>query len=141
MNLPGRVSAALAAALLCTVIVAKLSQAAEPRVALKGYDPVAYFTEHRPMKGVPAHRMDWDGARYQFASAKNRDLFSGDPDRYVPQFSGFCSAALSKGKKIEGDPNVWKIVDGRLYVFSRAGPAVEDPAVLARAHAKWKEMK
>ncbi len=113
----------------------------EPRVALRGFDPVAYFTENRPVRGMPEFQRDFDGTRYYFASARNRDLFSADPDRYAPQFSGYCSSSVGHGRKNEGDPLVWKIVDGRLYVFGRAGPWVDDPATLVRSHAAWPSLK
>ncbi len=112
----------------------------EPRLALKGYDPVAYFTEQRPMRGAPEFRHDWDDVRYQFASAKNRSTFAADPDRYVPQFSAFCTWGLAMGKTVEADPNVWKIVGGKLYVFSSPKAleaAAKDPNLLPRAHQVW----
>ena len=106
-------------------------------VSLKGYDPVAYFSEGRPMKGSPEFRREWDGARYHFANGKHRDAFAANPDRYLPQFSGLCAAAMSYGKTFEADPTVWKIVDGKLYVFKdRMGleRLEKDPDLLARAH-------
>jgi YHS domain-containing protein len=124
----------------CGVALAQ-SSASEPRLALRGYDPVAYFTDNKPVKGDPRYQHDFDGTRYQFASAQHRSQFEADPDRYAPQFSGLCSAAIAGGQKKEGDPNVWKIVDGKLYVFSKAGPWVEDPAVIPKAQARWKETK
>ncbi len=113
----------------------------EPRVVLKGYDPVAYFTEQRPVKGSSEYRQDYDGVRYHFSSAKNRDTFATDPDRYAPQFAGLCAAALSMGNTYEADPTAWKIVDGKLYVFrSQKGleMAEKDPTVLTRARENWR---
>jgi YHS domain-containing protein len=113
----------------------------EPRVALKGYDTVAYFTESRPLKGAAGFHHDWDGTRYLFASAKNRETFVSNPDRYAPQFTGLCAAGLAFGKYLEADPTVWKIVEGRLYVFadSKGLERVEkDPALFARSHGNWK---
>ncbi len=112
-----------------------------PRVALQGYDPVAYFTENRPVQGAPEFQRDFDGTRYYFASARNRDLFAADPDRYAPQFSGYCSSSVGHGRRNEGDPQVWKIVGGKLYVFGKAGPWVDDPAALVRSHAAWPSLK
>lgn len=111
---------------------------AQPRVVLKGYDPVAYFTEKRPVKGTHEYGQEFDGERYHFASARNRAAFNGDPDRYSPQFAGMCAVALSTGKAVEADPTVWKIVEGKLYVFSspRGLAAYEkNPALLDKAHA------
>jgi YHS domain-containing protein len=112
--------------------------AAHPRVVLQGYDPVAYFTESRPVKGAPEHVQVFDGERYHFASAGNRATFNADPDRYAPQFAGMCAMAVSMGKAVEADPTVWKIVGGKLYVFSSArGLAAyeKNPALLDKAHA------
>lgn len=109
--------------------------------ALKGHDPVAYFLEGRPVKGAPSISYDFDDSRYQFAKPKHRDLFAADPDRYAPQFTGLCTVGMAKGMKAEADPSVWKIVDGKLYVFSsvQAREQVEkDPSLLAKAHQAFK---
>ena len=120
--------------------LAQGTTAAEPRLVLKGYDAVAYFTEQRPVKGAADYRADWDGARYHFATARNRDAFTANPDRYAPQFSGLCATALSMGKKVEADPALWKIIDGKLYVFSAPkGMAMveKDPTLLTRSSQNW----
>ncbi len=109
--------------------------------ALKGHDPVAYFLEGRPVQGAPSISYDFDDSRYQFAKPKHRDLFAADPDRYAPQFTGLCTVGMAKGMKAEADPRVWKIVDGKLYVFSsvQAREQVEkDPSLLAKAHQVFK---
>ena len=85
-------------------------------VAIKGYDTVAYFTEGQPMKGSSDFVASWNGAEWHFANAEHRDLFSANPERYAPQFGGFCSAGISKGKKVAADPEAWTIVDGKLYI-------------------------
>ena len=116
------------------------AQSSEPRVVLKGYDTVAYFTEKRPTKGTPQYKVDWDGGRYYFVNATNRDAFNADPEHYAPQFSGYCAVALSTGKRVEGDPAQWKIVDGKLYVFSAAKGkemADKDPTLLTRSGQNW----
>ena len=92
-------------------------EAASPRLVLKGHDPVAYFTDSKPVKGNPKISYDWDDGRYYFASTKNRDTFASDPDRYAPQFGGYCTGSMSRGVRNEGNPDAWVIVDGRLYVF------------------------
>lgn len=92
------------------------SFAQEPRVVLQGHDPVAYFTEGRPMKGSSQLSYDWDGARYYFANARNRDLFAANPDRYAPQFGGYCTGSMARGVRAEGHAEAWAIVDGKLYV-------------------------
>ena len=89
------------------------------RVVLKGHDPVAYFTDGKPVMGNPKISYDWDDARYYFASAKSRATFAADPDRYVPQFGGYCTGSMSRGVRAEADPQAWVIVDARLYVFGQ----------------------
>ena len=87
------------------------------RVILKGHDPVAYFTDGRPVKGSPEISYEWDEGRYHFANARNRDLFKADPDRYAPRFAGYCTGSMSRGVRNEGDPDAWIVADGKLYVF------------------------
>jgi len=99
---------------------AKAVNAGSDNVAIKGYDPVAYFTKGRPMKGKPDVAYSWNGAQWRFANGAHRDMFAASPDRYAPQFGGFCSMALARGKIKEIDPQVWTIVDGKLYLnFSK----------------------
>jgi YHS domain-containing protein len=117
---------------------------ASPAVALKGHDTVAYFTEKRPVMGTAQNGYEWDGSRYLFSSARNREMFAANPDHYAPQFGGLCATGLGMGMKTAADPNVWKIVDGKLYVFSsvEAKQAVDkDPTLLTRAHQAWKGNK
>lgn len=85
-------------------------------VALKGYDPVAYFTQDRPLKGSAQYTYQWMGAQWWFATIEHRDLFSRDPSQYAPQFGGYCAYAVSKGYTAGIDPEAWKIVDGKLYL-------------------------
>ena len=111
---------ALALALVSLPGAASFAQSnpsAPPRLILKGHDPVAYFTEGRPVKGSPKISYDWDEGRYYFTSARNRDKFTAEPDRYAPQFAGYCTGSMSRGVRNEGDPEAWIIADGRLYVF------------------------
>ncbi len=85
------------------------------KVAISGYDTVAYFTESRAVKGRSEFEFVWKDARWHFSSPANRDLFAADPDRYAPQYGGFCSLGLAKGKTLAADPEAWTIVDGKLY--------------------------
>ena len=93
------------------------------RLTLKGYDPVAYFTDAKAMPGVEQYELTWDGQRYRFASVQHRELFKADPARYAPQFGDFCAMALSKGEIVVADPENWLISDGKLYVFGKPAPA------------------
>ena len=85
-------------------------------VAIHGYDTVAYFTEGEPVKGADEFEQVWEDARWQFASATNRELFKANPERYAPQFGGYCAGGLAAGEYANGDPEVWTIVDGKLYL-------------------------
>jgi YHS domain-containing protein len=85
-------------------------------VAIKGYDPVAYFTEAKPVKGTPAHTHAWNGSTWRFASAANRDAFAADPEKYAPKYGGFCAYGVASGYKVDIDPDAWSIVDGQLYL-------------------------
>jgi hypothetical protein len=87
------------------------------RLVLKGYDPVAYFTEGKPVQGDPRFAYEWDEGRYHFATAKHRDMFAADPERYAPQFGGYCTGSMARNVRNEGDPEGWVIQDGKLYVF------------------------
>jgi YHS domain-containing protein len=92
-------------------------------VAIKGYDPVAYFTVGKPTKGRPDIALEWDEHRYLFSTEENRARFKADPARYAPQFSDYCAMALSKGELVEANPENWTIVDGKLYIFGKpVGP-------------------
>ena len=84
--------------------------------AAGGYDPVAYFTEGKPVAGSSGITHQWNGATWRFASAKNRDLFKASPEKYAPQYGGYCAWAVSQGYTAKGDPNHWKVVDGKLFL-------------------------
>jgi len=95
----------------------------EVPLAIKGYDPVAYFTDGKPTPGMPAFEYEWDERLWRFASAEHRDLFKAEPVRYAPQFGNFCAMALAKGEIVVANPENWLISDGKLYVFGKAPPA------------------
>jgi len=85
-------------------------------LALRGYDAVAYQTDGKPVNGSTTFEYRWNNAVWRFASAEHRDRFVKEPERYAPQFGGYCAYAVSQGHTADGDPNVWRIVDGRLYL-------------------------
>ena len=89
-------------------------------LAVKGYDPVAYFTEHKPTVGSAQFEYQWQGARWRFANSANRDAFVQEPTRYAPQFGGYCAFAVSRGTVADVDPDQWAVVDGRLYLNNNA---------------------
>lgn len=85
-------------------------------VAIKGYDPVAYFTEGRAVKGRSEFQYEWLGAKWHFANVANRDAFAKNSLKYAPQFGGYCAWAVSQNYTAGIDPDAWKIVDGKLYL-------------------------
>jgi YHS domain-containing protein len=94
------------------------SQAGTPdRIALSGYDPVSYFKPGHPEKGSAEFTYSFEDARYLFTSEEHRTMFAADPERYAPQFSGYCAITVSRGAKYEADPEAWVIWDGKLFVF------------------------
>jgi YHS domain-containing protein len=85
-------------------------------IAIKGFDTVAYFTAENAVQGNPKFEFVWNGAKWLFANAENLEKFKANPEQFAPQFGGFCSFAVSKGYTADGDPNAWKVVDGKLYL-------------------------
>ena len=113
------VSAAAAAVFYGGAAAAQnVTPSAATRVALKGYDPVSYFTDGKPEQGSAEFGFAFDDTTYWFKSAEHRAKFAADPEHYAPQFDGFCAVQLSRGRKVEADPEVWTITNGKLYVFS-----------------------
>jgi YHS domain-containing protein len=85
-------------------------------VGLKGYDPVAYFVNGRPTKGTEQYSYVWKGVTYWFASKDNLTRFKADPDKYLPQYGGYCAYAMSLNRIADIDPSRWAVVDGKLYL-------------------------
>ncbi len=83
---------------------------------LSGFDPVAYFTEGKPMKGSGFHTAVYEGVTYAFASEEHLKQFQADPQKFLPAYGGYCAYGLAVGKKFVADPEVWTIVQGRLYL-------------------------
>jgi len=114
---------------------------AEDGVALKGADPVAYFTDSAYVQGDAAYSHDWNGATWHFASAENRDLFAGEPEKYAPQYGGYCAWAVSQGNTAAIDPNAWEIVDSKLYLNYNQNVqerwAEDIPGNIEKAEQNW----
>jgi hypothetical protein len=92
-------------------------------LAIKGYDPVAYFTLGRPVGGLAEIEYAWDEHRYRFSTAEHRELFKADPARYAPQFQNFCAMALSTGELVVADPENWLISEGKLLYLWQTSPS------------------
>jgi YHS domain-containing protein len=114
-------------------------------LALRGYDPVAYFTVAKPTQGSAEFKATHDGATYHFASAANRDAFLKEPAKFAPQYGGFCAYAAALNKKFDADPNVWKIVDNKLYVNFNADVGTKWNAdvsgFIQKANVNWTSIK
>lgn len=114
---------------------------AEDGIAIRGADPVAYFTAGEYTPGAAEFTHDWEGATWQFASAENRDLFAANPEDYAPQYGGFCAYAVSQGGTAPIEPTSWKIVDGKLYLNYNAKIqkrwSKDIPGFIAKADQNW----
>src|SRR5687767_8151432 len=86
------------------------------KVAVEGYDVVAYFTQAKPVRGDSDFTHEWNGATWRFASAAHRDEFAKNPGKYAPQYGGYCAFGVSRGYAVGIDPDAWKIVGGKLYL-------------------------
>ena len=139
---------ALAFVLAPTLIVAAprspVNVLAGGRVAIHGYDPVAYFVEGGPRKGRSELAVERNGARWLFSSAANRAQFEADPERYLPAYGGYCAYGVAQGYLVKIDPNAWRIVDNRLYLnYDRAVARtwVKDiPGYVGKADANWRKL-
>jgi YHS domain-containing protein len=118
--------ASILAAVAVTLCFLATAARAEIRVnsdgyAINGFDPVAYFTVGRPVKGKRDLTVTYNGAKYAFATAENRAMFLKKPAKYEPQYGGYCAYGVAYGSKSDIDPEVWEIVDGKLYLLINPG--------------------
>ena len=114
-------------------------------VAIKGYDPVAYFTQNKAVEGSDKFAHRWLGATWYFASAENRDLFIKDPGKYAPQYGGYCADGVSFGTITTNiDPKAWRIIEGKLYLSYDPGAAEgleTKPAKVTESQKYWPEVE
>jgi len=114
-------------------------------LAIRGIDPVGYFRDRRPVVGEATFEIAWNGARWRFASAANRDAFGADPEAFAPRYGGFCAwAVAAKGMLYSTQPQNWSIVEGRLYLnfndeIQRRWEA-DIPGFIATADLRWPEL-
>jgi hypothetical protein len=110
-------------------------------VAIKGYDPVAYFVAGKPMRGLEQHSVTHAGARWLFASAENKALFEHDPAKYVPAYGGYCAYGVAQGYLVKIEPDAWAIRNGKLYLNYDRGVQKQWNAApdkyIADAEKKW----
>lgn len=118
---------------------------AKDGVAIDGYDPVAYFTLNKPTRGSEQFSHTWQGASWHFASAEHRDAFAAEPERYAPQYGGYCAYAMAGGGFAAGDGERWKVVDGKLYLnnnwFAQKLWDQDVPAYIRNADGQWPKVK
>ena len=110
-------------------------------LAIKGYDTVAYFTAGKALKGNESFTFKWHDMTWYFSTKENRDLFAASPEKYAPQYDGYCAWALTEARIAKTDPEVWKIVDGKLYL-NCSETAYEKwsrdiPGNIKKADANW----
>ncbi len=113
--------------------------------AIRGYDPVAYFTQNKAVPGLPAYQAEYKGSTFRFASQANRDAFVADPARYAPQYDGFCAFGTAGGYKAAIDPAAFTIVGGKLYLNYNADIqkkwAGDIPGYISRADKNWPKVE
>ena len=109
----------LSAIVLCFIVIGAHAQKSATFVAdgkaIKGYDPVAFFTESRAVRGQDSLMYGWNGADWLFSSRANLDRFRAEPEKYAPQYGGYCAYGTSQGHKAPTQVDTWSVVDGKLY--------------------------
>ncbi|MDB5561293.1 MAG: hypothetical protein JWN11_711 [Hyphomicrobiales bacterium] len=126
----------LAGPLVTTIVTNPLTG-----VAINGMDPVSYFTEPEPLQGKPDFEYDWGGVAWYFANAANRDAFIRSPDVYAPQFGGHCTMSLARGYLSDGNPGLYMIIFGKLYLFYSSGNRdafqLDEASAIKGANTNW----
>jgi len=144
MNISLSRRTALLAVLIAALPLATPMQSAVAQdvpLAIKGYDPVAYFTQSKPVKGSAAFTHQWMNSTWWFANADDRDAFAREPEKYAPQFGGYCAYGVSQNHTAPIDPEAWTIVDGKLYLNYSQGVkktwSQQIPKYLEGANHNW----
>lgn len=113
-------------------------------VAIDGYDTVAYFEGGRPVQGSSKFQIEWQGAKWRFTSAEHRDRFQQEPEKYAPRYGGYCAYQVAMGELVGADAEIWRIEDGKLYLFyndEARGKWLKDiPGFIAKAEKNWPEL-
>ncbi len=113
-------------------------------VAIKGYDTVAYFNSGKALKGDESFTFPWHDMTWYFLTKENRDLFAASPEKYAPQYDGYCAWAMTESRKAQTDPEVWKIVNGKLYLNCSTTAYekwIKDiPGNIKKADANWLQL-
>lgn len=113
--------------------------------ALGGYDPVAFFTESKPVKGTADYNHKWKDATWQFSSKQNLDSFTASPERYAPQYCGYCSYGTADGHKAPTEADTWTVLDNKLYFnYNKDVKRLWDkdrPKYIEQANGNWEKIK
>ncbi len=127
------------------VFAGEISTGRFSNTAIGGYDPVAYHLQGKPVKGSSKLSFTWKDAEWRFVSQENLNLFESNPEAYAPIFGGFCANAMSEGKKVRGNPKIWRIYKDKLYLFySKKGRESWDADTdnkIELAIEYWKELQ
>ena len=114
------------------------------QVAVGGYDPVAYVTQGMPVKGKPEHHHTWQGVTWKFSSDDHRELFMNNPEKFVPQYGGYCAFGIAHEKFFDGDPQVWSVIDEKLYLLGNSEIAEkwrkDFPGNIKKANQNWPKL-
>lgn len=146
-----RIASALS---LCALIIVPLSSqvhAADPvaktffgGVAIEGFDAMSYRTAGKPLEGADTFETEWRGATWRFASAADRDRFAATPTAFAPAYGGHCANAMSMGKLVKADPEIWRIIGDRLFVYyaerGRKAWQGNEETKMSAADANWRKM-
>ena len=112
--------------------------------AIDGFDVVSYFTDGRAERGEPDITTEWNGAKWHFTSTEHRDAFISDPQKYAPQYGGYCALGMAHGGDVPTNPEAWSIVDGKLYLNMmtevRTTWLYNPDKLIERADKKWQTM-
>lgn len=134
---------------LAVTAMASLAQSEAPKptagVALSGYCPVAYVAMNQAVKGDPQHKREHQGRTYHFANAEATKIFDAAPAKYLPAYEGLCATGVAQGMKLQSDPKLFTVHNGRTYLFSNAEAKAmfekDKSGIIAKADANWPKLK
>ena len=114
-------------------------------LAIEGYDTVAYFNAGKALKGNESFAFRWHAMTWYFLTEKNRDLFAASPEKYAPQYDGYCAWAMTEARKAQTDPEIWKIVNGKLYLNCSSAAyekwSRDIPRNIKKADTNWVKLR
>ena len=130
---------------LSSVVFAQKEVYTKSNVAIDGYDPVAYFKDSKPVKGLKDYSYVWNGAMWNFSNSRNLDEFKSNPVAFAPQYGGYCAYGVADGHKAPTSPDAWTIVDGKLFLNYNKEVKVlwqkDQPGYIKQANENWVTVK